>query len=337
MEKEQYGFEKIPDNGGDIQTYRSGDGNLAIMECGDMAAMELSAALQEEDWQSVCRQRYHACLEQSKCKVALFIWQANEEAWFLCLSGTKRVRALEFLDYLISDFGLAKGETNCACGRIAIAILKVKMAELDITDRLAYFMKLSGRYFAETVCLDAGEYAKTHIEEIEDMPVYRKKRIAWAYVKSTDIVPTGKKLWIKSLENTSGFEMTASEDAYIMIGCRGEIYDIKKEKFEYSYDVTEDKLDLFEQMLDFLPAVETVPEGEYVALDEKANLCYPKSDAGIKACRLEHRTKIFPVGGHGTYHLGDAGDYMAVRLEDYTDIYVIQSDIFEKTYETAKQ
>lgn len=338
MKKEKYGFEEMTDNvSEELKIYRNQDKSFAVIECGNQMAVELSAQLQMEEWQSICKKEYDKYLLQSECMVALFLWQENEDACLLCLSKTKSTRALEFLDYLIPVFGLVKGELQCACGRIAMAILNVKMAAVDIDDQLSYFMQMGMEYFAETVCLDAGEYAGTHRNEIEKMPVYRKKRIAWAYVRTTDVVAAGKKLWVKSLENTSGFEMTADEDTYIMIGCRGEIYDIRRDKFENSYDTTEEELDLFEQMLDFLPAVETLPDREYVALDEKAHLCYPKPDAAIKACPLEKRTKVFPVNGNGAYHLGNAGDYMAVRLDDYSDIYVIQNDIFEKTYERIQE
>ena len=36
------------------------------------------------------------------------------------------------------------------------------------------------------------------------------------------------------------------------------------------------------------------------------------------------------------YFLGRPGDYLAVRLDDITDIYVIQRDIFAETYEKVQ-
>ena len=120
-----------------------------------------------------------------------------------------------------------------------------------------------------------------------------------------------------------------------MIGCRGEIYDIEKEKFENTYDVTDGKLDIFEQMLDFLPEVERESDGVYISLDEMAHLCYPKQGIEIYAKEIEKRTKVFPVMREQEYFLGRPGDYMAIRADDLCDIYIIQGEIFKQTYETA--
>ena len=86
-------------------------------------------------------------------------------------------------------------------------------------------------------------------------------------------------------------------------------------------------------MLEYLPEVELLPDGEYVALDEIAKLCYPKSGNGIYCKELECRTKVFPVNGNDEYYLGNQGDYLAVRLDDSTDLYIIQKEIFGNTYE----
>ena len=122
-----------------------------------------------------------------------------------------------------------------------------------------------------------------------------------------------------------------------MIGSRGEIYDINRSKFERTYEATTEALDIFEQMLDFLPEVQLEADGSYVMLDEYAKICYPKTDAKIYARQIERRTKIFPAEEGQEYYLGRAGDYMAVRTDDFDDLYIIQADIFKNTYEEIKQ
>ena len=79
--------------------------------------------------------------------------------------------------------------------------------------------------------------------------------------------------------------------------------------------------------------VSKLPVGDYISLDELAKLCYPRRGVGIYACELQRRTKVFPASDNGEYFLGRPGDYMAVRLDDFTDIYVIQREIFLQTYE----
>ena len=56
---------------------------------------------------------------------------------------------------------------------------------------------------------------------------------------------------------------------------------------------------------------------------------------GIYARALDHRVKIFTTWDPDKYYLGIPGDYMAVRCDDLSDIYIIAKDIFEKTYRKA--
>ena len=267
------------------------------------------------------------------CDYALLIWKEQEEERMLFLSKDKRIRALEFVDYVISDFGLVRGNACCASGQISSAILAVQMAGNDLTDTLEYFMWIVQSYYHDCDWIDAEQYGLTHELTISEMPRYRKRKVAWAYVKSTEIAEEGKELIIKSLENESGLRVTAGPDVYIMIGCRGEVYDITYDKFMRTYEPTDEPLDAFEQMLDFFPEVITVEESEYITLDNIAHLCYPRTGFGIAAEPLQRRTKVFPKDKEQEYYLGRIGDYLAVRADDFCDIYVIQKDIFEQTYE----
>lgn len=267
------------------------------------------------------------------CHLLLLTWKAQDEDWLLFVSDTRRVRALEFLDYIISEFGLVRGNAECASGQISSTILGVQLSELDLSDTMEYYLRMSNSYYEECDWIDAAQYGVEHEADIRKMRQYVKQKIAWAYVKSTDVVSAGEQVRVKSLENESGMLLTAGDDTYIMVGCRGEVYDINRIKFERTYEATEEELDIFEQMLDFLPAVETVSEGEYISLDDVARLCYPQQGQGIYGVELQRRTKVFPVNDNQEYFLGRPGDYLAVRFDDLTDMYIIQREIFLQTYE----
>ena len=150
------------------------------------------------------------------------------------------------------------------------------------------------------------------------------------------IAAAGTKLAVKSLENETGITIVADPDIYIMIGRRGEVYHIRRDKFLATYELTEEPLDIFTQMLDFIPVVETVSDGGYISIDEMARLCYPKTQAVICCQELKKRTRVFSKNSEQEYFLGRPGDYLAVRLDDITDIYVIQRDIFAETYEKVQ-
>lgn len=338
MKEAIYGFKKeentvIPAL---INCYRRETERIVVAEISGEIYKILSAGLTEDEHLAKATEDLKSYAEQMNCHFLLLTWKESEEERLYFYSDTKKVRALEFLDYLISEFGLVRGNAGLAGGRISSAILKVKMAALDITETTEYFLKMAASYFDDCDWIDAAEYGKQNADDIPNRTRYVKKRIPWAYVRSVDIVSEGEQFAIKSLENESGITLTANEDTYIMVGCRGESYDMKRERFERSYEATDEPLDIFERMLDFLPEAEIVATGDFIGLDEMAHLCYPKKGAGIYAIKINKRTKVFPVNGDDEYYLGRPGDYLAVRPEDFSDVYIIQGEIFEQTYEEAE-
>lgn len=335
MRKEMYGFTRQEDVElpGIRQSYRYKDKTMVVAEIEKTVFKGLSAQMMEVEVPIDKMPDFQNYMQTLDCHFLLFVWREQEEDRLYFFSDTKRIRALEFLDYLIPEFGLVKGDAQAAGGRISSAILKVQISGMDLTDTMEYFLKMSASYYENCDCIEAEVYGREHEMEIRQMRQYVKKRIPWAFVNTTDIVEAGEVIRIKSLENESGIMITADPEVYIMIGCRGEVYDMKRDKFEHTYEVTEEVLDVFEQMLDFLPEVELADTGEYISLDELAHLCYPREGSGIYAKKLEKRTKIFPAGGSEEYYLGRPGDYMAVRLDDFQDMYIIQREIFRQTYE----
>ncbi|MDE6761008.1 MAG: hypothetical protein K2J90_10075 [Lachnospiraceae bacterium] len=318
---------------GIVQSYRYENNAMVVAQIEETIFKGLSAQMMGVELPAANILDYEEYMRAFDCHFLLFVWKEQEEDRLYFFSDTKRLRALEFLDYLIPEFGLVKGKATGAGGRISSAILKVKISGMELASSMEYFLKMSDSYHKDCVCIDAGIYGREHKEDIRKLKKYRKKRIPWAVVRTTDIVKNGEHIRIKSLENESGITLTADPEVYIMIGCRGEVYDMKRIKFEQTYDETEESVDIFKQMLDFLPEAEIADTGEYISLDEIAHLCYPKPGSGIYAKKLGKRTKIFPAGGSEEYYLGRPGDYMAVRPEDFQDIYVVQREIFRQTYE----
>lgn len=320
MQEIEFGFEKQQGElDGVIRSYRYTEESLVVAEIEKGALPALTE--DKTAWD---------------CQFLLFLWKENEEQCLRFFSDTNKIRALEFLDYLLPEFGLVRGDALVADGRVADAILQVQMSDVDLTESTLYFLKRIWSYFYDCDCIVAEEYGNVCQSEIRSMKMYLKKRIPWAFVRTRDVVREGETICIKSLENESGLEVVSGDDHYIMIGFRGEIYDIKREKFVCTYEATEEPLDVFAQMMDMLPVAEIQSTGNYVDLEEVAHLCYPKNGAGIYAKPLEKRTKVFPKGEGQEYFLGRPGDYLAVRPDDDCDIYVIEREIFSQTYEEAQ-
>ena len=269
-------------------------------------------------------------------KLFLCFWRSHDEVCACFYSRTSHVRAIEFMQYILSEAGLTKGDGERAYGRITAATLWVHIEERNLHDLSEYFMRMSLSYFEDCEEIVADEYASLHEAELKGLPKYRKARIPWSFVKSTDICPSGGRLVIKTLENESGIEISSDEDTYIMIGSQGEVYHINRKKFENSYEATDEPLDIFSQMTIFLPEVKILPEEEFISIDEMAHICYPRQGMEIFARPLEKRTKIYPVYDRDNYFLGREGDYMAIRVDDISDIYIIQKKIFLHTYELSE-
>ena len=248
-----------------------------------------------------------------------------------CSSSDKRVRALEFMDYLFEQYGIEDGDETYAEGKISKVILGIYISEEHSGNVENYFKDKMEEYFSET---DVINTCKEEID-LSGFEEYKKKLCPWAVVKSTDIMEAGNRICVKSLENNTGIVLDVSEDVYIMIGSKGEVYDIRKDKFERSYYLSDEKLDIFNQMLDFIPSVETVPEGKCIAIDEYANVCYPKPGKNIYAKEIGTRTKVFGINNKEDYFIGKSGDFLAVRMDDLKDAYIIKRDIFHGTYEKA--
>ena len=266
----------------------------------------------------------------------VLLWaRDSEDIKVVFLSNDKSIRAIEFMDYLVGTYAMINGNEIKAEAIISKMFLKVLMSEIEVLGVEEFLKKKVELYFTECQWIYADEYSKEYRKEILSYQRYKKKIVSWAYVKTTNIVNKGEKIKMKSLENESGIVVTASDDLYIMIGCRGEIYSIDRLKFEQTYDVSDKILDVYEQMINYMPEVKACSDNRYISIDDLAYLCYPKKQKGIYATQLKTRTKVFNSQNNGEYFVGRKGDYLAVREDDLTDIYIIQRDIFYQTYESV--
>ena len=68
-------------------------------------------------------------------------------------------------------------------------------------------------------------------------------------------------------------------------------------------------------------------------LIDHAKICIASGGAHIHAKELTERVKVFTAWDAEKYMLGRPGDYLAVRCDDKHDIYVVERDIFFRTYE----
>ncbi len=238
-------------------------------------------------------------------------------------SCVREVKASELAAFLAKGYGGGGGHLVKAGGFLKKDLIDRDGISYDhdtlgnlLNDRMT-------EYFESSKIIYAGEYR----EDLSKLKHYIKREVRVGYVKATDLRPAGSKILIRTLEGD--VDVTVREDLYIIIGVDGEIYPSGRDKFEASYrEITEE----YNYPGEYAPSVIDSLTGERMKILPYAKSCMAQGGSGIYARQLDHRVKVFTSWDPDKYYLGVEGDYLAVRADDLSDIYVIARRIFEKTY-----
>ena len=102
--------------------YQYRKGNVLIARIVDPLDSQLADGFLEEDGLGVAK----ILQLHFDCHYLLLVRHIQEEVQIIAFSDEKRVRAYEFLDYIISDFGLVKGNAHYAYGKVSYIYLGAK-------------------------------------------------------------------------------------------------------------------------------------------------------------------------------------------------------------------
>ncbi len=236
----------------------------------------------------------------------------------------KEVKASELAAFLTNGFGGGGGHIVKAGGLLKKDLLVNNGISYD-SDTLGRFLdERMNKYFDDTEIIYAGQKEA----DISEFTHYVKSEVKVGYVDASDLAPAGTKIMIRTLEGDVDVEI--NDTFVIVIGVDGEIYPTNKNKFNASYRLSDEEYDYPGE---YTPKVTNTETGERIKLLPHAHSCIAIGGAGIYAKELEHRVKVFTTWDPDKYYLGVPGDYLAVRVDDLSDIYVIAGDIFDKTYE----
>lgn len=158
------------------------------------------------------------------------------------------------------------------------------------------------------------------VYNLEELELYKKKKKNLHFVKSLNVKDAGETVVIHTLEGD--VTVLAGEEMYIMIGAHEDIYPIPRNLFESKYEVIAERN---------LAEVEDVAQRHGIDL-EKVEGCRLKRDSYVYAKKMEKDFSVYTK--HCDSELfGNAGDYYAVTYEDPENVYIIQGEIMEETYE----
>lgn len=259
------------------------------------------------------------------------VYNALEDGYkFSVRSCIKEVQANELAAFLADGVGSGGGHREKAGGFISMTLYENSYPTLHSE---AFFSERLNDYFDNCQII----YAKEYEIDLSDMGSYVKKQVPLGYVEAVNILPVGTPITIRTLEGD--VDMTVEPDLMIMIGIKGEVYPNRREKFEKSYTVTDEPYHIDKMRVGgntiYEPTIHNRETGEVMQLSDYAKMCIASGGTHIHAKELTERVKVFTAWDEEKYMLGKEGDYLAVRCDDRHDIYVVERDIFFKTYDSV--
>jgi phosphoglycolate phosphatase len=249
---------------------------------------------------------------------------------FSVRSCEKTVRASELGQFLADGIGSGGGHKDKAGGLIKTDLLAEKY------ERYASAAESHKNYVVEEIMRERMEayfasfdviYAGECEPHPADMQIYHKLPLPVGFVRVTDLFRRGDPATVRTLEED--LEITIEDNIYLMIGIRGEVYPIMRDKFGRSYKPTREK---YQPVLEYEPTVRDGVTGEMKRLLPYAGACIPGEDVRIYARKLNRCMKVFTEWDEDRYMTGYPGDYLAVRSDDCHDVYIIKKEIFKKCY-----
>lgn len=260
-------------------------------------------------------------LQVDSVDVCVVYNQTNRGIKFSVRSCVREIMANELAAYLSEGLGSGGGHMDKAGGFISQKEFDKQNAHLNPDE---YFLRRLTKYYKSFEVIDS---LKDTVS-IEDMNFYQRKSVEFGFVPLIHIMPEHTPITIRTLE--SDLDLLVDQHLYVVIGIKGEVYPITKEKFEQGYTVLGGRYDL---ELEYFPSIRNKKDGSMVDLKRYAKRCLANPTNYVYAKQLKKAVKIFTTWDDDKYMYGKIGDYLIIRQDDPTDIYVLKKEIFSRIYQ----
>lgn len=259
-------------------------------------------------------------LQVDKVDISIVFCENNSGYKLSVRCCSRETTATELADYITRGIGNGGGHKNKAGGFIHKEKYKAIAGDMKLT-----------HYLNQKVCELFESYDLIDVEkdeiDMDGMRKYRKLPVTIGFVRSTDIADDNVTLLVRTREGD--ITLFADDNIYLMIGIRGEVYPCEKDRFEKDYEVIGEA---YSDHASYEPKVKNLKSGESFLLVKHAVTCRRKPGDYVYARPLKRMTKLYTQWDADNYMYGEEGDFLVVREDDETDVYVVQSDIFDQTY-----
>ena len=169
------------------------------------------------------------------------------------------------------------------------------------------------------------------------MKLYMKNKLPIGVVKMTDVLSVGMPITVRTMEGD--MDLIVEDDLYVIIGVKGEVYPIREEKLNRTYKMLGKPYVYKECVIRdvYVPTIKNRVTGKNHLLTEYAKTYVPTGDTMIYARPLTKGVKVFTAWDQERYMLGKEGDYLALRTDDFHDVYVVEKEVFGITYSEVKE
>lgn len=263
-------------------------------------------------------------LQVDQIKTCL-VFNETEDGYKISVrSCIKEVNASELAAYITEGIGSGGGHYEKAGGFVSKRLYNQKY---DCIHAEAYFNNRMNDYFHEYDII----YSKDFAADLDSMKLYQKEKLPLGYVNIWELLPVGTPITVRTLEGD--MDLVVDEGLVIMIGIEGEVYPNRLDKFEKAHMRLESSFKAeYTVDWDYVPIIKIKSTGQNMPLLRYAKMCLPNGTVQIYAKPLERGVKVFTSWDKGKYMLGKPGDYLAVRSDDLHDVYIVEKDIFGRTY-----